>query len=72
MNLICTSKTSGCGTSGSCRSGHGISGSCRSGHGISGSGSSGRGSAGLVSAVMAVAIGEGAEGAGRVIDRTHD
>ena len=30
------------------------------------------GSAGLVSAVMAVAIGEGAEGAGRVIDRTHD
>ena len=53
MNLICTSKTSGCGTSGS----------CRSGHGISGSGSSGHGSAGLLSAVMAVVIGEGAEGA---------
>ena len=42
MNLICTSKTSGCG------------------------------SAGFVSAVMAVAIGEGTEGAGHVIDRMHD
>ena len=55
MNLICTSKTSGYGTSSSCRSG------C----GISGSGSSGRGSAGLVSTVMAVVIGEGT---GCVID----
>ena len=62
MNLICTSKTSGCGTSGSCRSGRGISSSS----------SSGRSSAGLLSVVMAVAIGEGAEHAGRVIDRTYD
>ena len=57
MNLICTSKTSGCGTSGS----------CRSGRNISGSDSSGRGSAGLVAVVMAVTIGEGTEGTGYVM-----
>ena len=40
--------------------------------GSSSRGSSDCGSAGLVAAVMAVTIGEGGEGAGCMINRTHD